>query len=107
MSRSDEAADVIENQPRCRTAAGNRARCSRSAVWRQRRFGNQVLWNGSYDADGRSLGLSADAAPDQPTDTITCDSMVVLLELAESEPRSTQQMYLGATRARQHLVVIR
>jgi hypothetical protein len=38
---------------------------SKSDVWRQRVFGNQVLWNGSYDEAGHSLGLSADRAADQ------------------------------------------
>lgn len=89
---------------------------SRSVVWKQRQFGNQVLWNGSYDDAGHSLGLSADAAPDQPTDTILCDSIrrfkglerevVVLVEMDPSDRRLAQQMYVGSTRARQHLVVI-
>ncbi len=89
---------------------------SRSVVWRERRFGNQVLWNGSYDDAGHSLGLAADAAPEQPSDTILCDSIrrfkglerevVVLVEMDPSDRRLTQQMYVGATRARQHLVVI-
>jgi hypothetical protein len=48
---------------------------AKSDVWRQRVFGNQVLWNGSYDEAGHSLGLSADRAPDQPTDTILFDSI--------------------------------
>ena len=88
---------------------------SQSEVWQKRRFGNQVLWNGSYDDAGHSLGLAADAAPEQPTDTILCDSIrrfkglerevVVLVELDPSDRRFTQQMYVGATRARQHLVV--
>jgi hypothetical protein len=88
----------------------------RSDVWRQRRFGNEVLWNGSYDDAGRSLGLSADQAPVQPTDTILFDSIrrfkglerevVVLVELAESDERRDRLMYVGATRAKQHLVVI-
>ena len=50
-------------------------RAGRALVWRQRRFGNQVLWNGSYDDAGNSLRLSADEVPDQPTDTILCDSI--------------------------------
>jgi UvrD-like helicase C-terminal domain len=89
---------------------------SRSAVWKQRQFGNQVLWNGSYDDEGHSLGLSADEAPDQPTDTILCDSIrrfkglerevIVLVEADESDPRLSQLMYVGTTRARQHLIVI-
>ena len=28
-----------------------------SAVWKERRFGNEVLWNGQVDDAGRSLGL--------------------------------------------------
>jgi hypothetical protein len=48
---------------------------AKSDVWRQRVFGNQVLWNGSYDEAGHSMGLSADRAPDQPTDTILFDSI--------------------------------
>jgi ATP-dependent exoDNAse (exonuclease V) beta subunit len=72
--------------------------------------------NGSYDEAGHSLGLSADRAPDQPTDTILFDSIrrfkglerevIVLVELDEQDPRLAQLMYVGATRARQHLVVI-
>jgi len=75
-----------------------------------------VLWNGSYDDDGHSLGLAADAAPDQPTDTILCDSIrrfkglerevVVLVEMDDSDRRIAQLMYVGSTRARQHLIVI-
>ncbi len=89
---------------------------AKSDVWRQRVFGNQVLWNGSYDETGHLLGLSADRAPDQPTDTILFDSIrrfkglerevVVLVELDESDPRLAQLMYVGATRARHHLVVV-
>ena len=90
---------------------------SRSGVWKQRQFGNQVLWNGSYDDAGHSLGLSADATPDQPTDTILCDSIrrfkglerevIILVEFDDSDRRLAQLMYVGATRARQHLVAIR
>ena len=29
---------------------------AKSEVWRQRRFGNEVLWNGSYDDAGNSFG---------------------------------------------------
>jgi len=75
-----------------------------------------VLWNGSCDDLGHSLGLSADATPDQPTDTILCDSIrrfkglerevIVLVEMEESDRKFDQQMYVGATRARQHLVVV-
>ena len=89
---------------------------ARSAVWKHRQFGNQVLWNGSYDELGQSLGLPADQAPDQPTDTILCDSIRRFkgLEREVDRPRRArpvrsplrQLMYVGATRARQHLIVI-
>ncbi len=75
-----------------------------------------MLWNGSYDDAGNSLGLSADEVPDQPTDTILCDSIrrfkgldrevIVLVELDESDPRFAQLMYVGVTRAREYLVAI-
>jgi hypothetical protein len=48
---------------------------AKSDIWRERRFGNQVLWNGSYDDAGHSLGLSADEAPEQPSDSILFDSI--------------------------------
>jgi hypothetical protein len=89
---------------------------ARSDVWRQRRFGNQVLWNGAYDDEGHHRGMSAAHIPEQPTDTILFDSIrrfkglerevVVLVELDQSAEKMQQLMYVGATRARQHLVVI-
>jgi superfamily I DNA/RNA helicase len=39
-----------------------------SAVWRQRAFGNLVLWNGAIDDAGRSLRLRADQLPPEPAD---------------------------------------
>jgi hypothetical protein len=60
--------------------------------------------------------LPADQVPGRPTDTILCDSIrrfkglerevVVLVEVDPSDPRVAQLLYVGATRARQHLVVI-
>lgn len=53
---------------------------------------------------------------DRATDSILCDSIrrfkglerevIVLVELDPSDRRFAQQMYVGTTRARQHLVVI-
>jgi superfamily I DNA/RNA helicase len=87
-----------------------------SAVWRQRRFGNEVLWNGGYDDAGHSLGLAADLVPEVPPDAILFDSIrrfkglerpiVVLVELRPDDPRLDRLLYIGASRARQHLVVI-
>jgi len=89
---------------------------SDSEVWRQGRFGDQVLWNGNYDAAGRSLGLSADQVVEQPTDTILFDTIrrfkglerevVVLVELRADDPRIDRLLYVGISRARHHLVVI-
>jgi hypothetical protein len=88
-----------------------------SVTWRQRRFkGDLVLWNGSVGDDGRSLGLSADEVPDQPSGTIQCETIhrfkgleravVVLVELRPDDQRLTRLLYVGATRAKHHLVVI-
>jgi hypothetical protein len=87
-----------------------------SAVWRQRRFGNDVLWNGQVDDAGRTLGLAAHDVPAQPSDTILCDSIrrfkglerpvIVLVELRPEDKRAEQLLYVGASRATQHLVVI-
>jgi hypothetical protein len=87
-----------------------------SAVWKERRFGNEVLWNGQVDDAGRSLALAAAAVPEAPTDVIVCDSIrrfkglekpvVVLVELRPDDERLERLLYIGSSRARQHLVVI-
>ena len=96
-----------------------------SEVWRRRQFGNVQLWNGAIDDDGRSLGLAADAVPDEPPDAgvVLFETVrrykglerpvVVLCELpdpsaeAPSRPeRLDQLLYTALTRATTHLVVI-
>jgi hypothetical protein len=88
-----------------------------SAVWKHRRYGNQVLWNGAADDDGRLLGLAAENVPEPPKDVVLCESIrrfkglerpvVVLLELPRDDPeRLDRLIYVGASRARQHLVII-
>ena len=88
-----------------------------SAVWKHRQYGNQVLWNGAVDDAGRSLGLAAADVPEQPPDVVLCESIrrfkglerpvIVLLELPRDDPdRLDRLLYIGASRARQHLVVI-
>ena len=82
----------------------------------QRRFGNEVLWNGAVDDAGRTLGLAAADVPTLPSDAILCDSIrrfkglerpvIVLVELKPDDPRLDRLLYVGASRARQHLVVI-
>lgn len=87
-----------------------------SAVWRQRTFGNEVLWNGQVDDAGRTLGLAASLVPAPPDDAILCDSIrrfkglerpvIVLVELRADDRRQDQMLYVGASRARQHLAVV-
>jgi hypothetical protein len=92
------------------------ARMEESLVWRERRFGNEVLWNGQVDDAGKSLGLAASAVPQPPTDAIVCDtirrfkglerSVIILCELAPADPKFDRLLYVGSSRAGQHLVVI-
>ena len=87
-----------------------------SAAWRQRRFGNEVLWNGQVDDAGHPLGLAAADVPTQPSDAILCDSIrrfkglersvVILVELRADHPQLERIVYIGASRATQHLIVI-
>jgi hypothetical protein len=87
-----------------------------SVVWRHRRFGNEVVGNAAYDDRGRPLGLAAHLVPRLPDDVILCDSIrrfkglerpvIVLVELRPDDARLARLLYVGASRARQHLVVI-
>jgi hypothetical protein len=87
-----------------------------SPVWRRRIYGNEVLWNGSYDEAGRTLGLPPELQPEQPPDVVLFESIrrfkglerevVVLVELRTDDPKLDQQLYVGMTRALNHLVVI-
>ena len=88
-----------------------------SAIWRHGRFkGGFDLWNGNATRSGESLGLPFDAVPAQPRGTILCDSIrrfkglerevVILAELDPDDPRLSALLYVGASRARDHLVVI-
>jgi hypothetical protein len=87
-----------------------------SAVWRARRFGNEVLGNAAVDDEGRPLGLAAHLVPRLPDDVILCESIrrfkglerpvVILVELRADDPRLERLLYVGASRATQHLVVI-
>ena len=87
-----------------------------SAIWRQRTFGNEVLWNGQVDDAGRTIGLAAGDVPEIPSDAIVCDSIrrfkglerpvIVLAELDPADHKLERLLYIGASRARQHLIVI-
>jgi len=94
------------------------ARLEESAVWRVpgHRYGNEVLGNAAVDDAGRHLGRAAHLAPQLPDDVIMCETIrrfkglekpvVVLVELRADDPRLDRLLYIGASRARQHLVVI-
>ena len=89
-----------------------------SPIWRHGRFkGGIDLWNGNAATrTGVSLGLPFDAVPAQPRGTILCDSIrrfkgldrevVILAELDPDDQRLGPLLYVGASRAREHLVVI-
>ncbi len=92
------------------------AKLEESAVWRQRHYGNEVLGNAAVDDAGRNLGQAANDVPRLPDDVILCDTIrrfkglerpvVILVELRADVERLNRLLYVGASRARQHLVVI-
>jgi hypothetical protein len=94
------------------------ARLEESAVWAVpgRAYGNEVLGNPAVDDAGHHLGLPAHLAPELPDDVILCETIrrfkglekpvIVLVELRADDPKLDRYLYVGASRARQHLVVI-
>jgi hypothetical protein len=91
-------------------------RIEASDIWRQRTFGNEVLWNGNVDDAGRVLALRADQVPPQPDDTILFDSIrrfkglerpvIVVVELPYDDARLERLLYVAISRARQHIVLL-
>ncbi len=87
-----------------------------SDAWRQRRFGNETLWNGQVDDDGQSNGLAAELVLPQPSGTILCDSIrrfkglerpvVILTELRPDDARRDRLLYVGMSRTLQHVVLV-
>ena len=107
----------VEKVDRSRIAVLTGCSLARSAVWRQRRFrGDLALWNGHVDTAGRSLRLAADAVPAQPPRTILCETIhrfkgletdvAVLVELRADDARLPRLLYVGASRAKHHLVAV-
>ena len=95
------------------------ARLEDSAIWHVpgRRFGNEVLGNTAVDDAGRSLGLAAQDVPELPTDMILFDTIrrfkglerpvIILVELSAKDAKMLDRLlYVGGSRARQHLIVI-
>ena len=91
---------------------------AKSLVWRQRRFGNLELWNGSVDANGVSLGYAAADVPEEPKDdgVVLFETIrrfkglerpvVILCELPADGRRLDELVYTALTRATAHVVVI-
>ncbi len=90
-----------------------------SAVWAVpgRRYGNEILGNPAVDDAGHHLGQAAHLVPPLPDDVILCETIrrfkglerpvIILVELPEDDPAKLDRLlYIGASRARQHLVVI-
>ena len=107
---------VDEQVPTFRIAVLSGRSASESDVWKQRRFGNAVLWNEAFDDEGRSRGLAPEDVPDEPDDVVLFETIrrfkglerevVVLVELPEQGDRLDELLYVGLTRATTHLVVI-
>jgi superfamily I DNA/RNA helicase len=78
--------------------------------------GNEVLWDGHVDYANHRTGRSADQVESQPDDVILCDSIrrfkglerpvVILVELSADHPKLNALLYVGMSRARQHLVQV-
>ena len=108
---------VEEGVPPWQIAVLTGVRLEESAVWRQRRFGNEALDNPAVDGEGRHLGRAAADTPELASDAILCETIrrfkglerpvVVLVELDSVDTTKVDRvLYVGASRARQHLVVI-
>ena len=108
---------VEEDVPPWHIAVLTGARLEDSAVWHQRRFGNEALDNPAVDGEGQHLGRASHETPDLPSDAILCDTIrrfkglerpvVVLVELDGVDAGKLDRLlYVGTSRARQHLVVI-
>ena len=110
---------VDEGVPPWEIAVLTGARLDASAVWHVagRRFGNWRHGHPAVDDDGRSQGAASHLVPELASDVILCDTIrrfkglerpvIVLVELAAADARMLDRLlYVGASRARQHLVVI-
>ena len=106
---------VDEKVPPFRIAVLSGVTATESLVWRQRRFGNEVLVNEAIDDAGRSKGLAPEDLPDDPDDVLFETirrfkglerDVVVLVELSPDAQRLDQVLYTGLTRATTHLTVI-
>jgi superfamily I DNA/RNA helicase len=107
---------VEEQVPTFRVAVLSGTTASESDVWRQRRYGNAILWNEAIGDEGRSRGLPPERVPEEPDDVVLFETIrrfkglerevVVLVELPEEGARLDELLYVALTRATTHAVVI-
>ena len=108
---------VAEEQvPTFRIAVLSGVAPTKSAVWRQRKYGNTMLWNEALDDQGRSKGLPPEQVPEEPDDVVLFETIrrfkglerevIVLCELPDEGARLDELLYVGLTRATTHVVVI-
>ena len=84
---------VEEDVPTFRIAVLSGASATKSEVWKQRRYGNTLLWNEAIDEAGRSKALPPEEVPDEPDDVVLFETIrrfkglerevIVLVELPE------------------------
>ena len=129
IEADDDAADrrgAAQGPPSAGRGRGRRARVDRGADrFRPRALGRleaaALRQPGPVERRGRRRRTAARAGradvPEQPPDVVLCDSIrrfkglerpvIVLLEIPRDDPdRLDRLLYIGASRARQHLVVI-
>lgn len=107
---------VDEQVPEFRIAVLSGTTPTKSAVWRQRKFGNATLWNEALDDEGRSKGLPPEHVPEEPGDVVLFETIrrfkglerevIVLCELPEDAGRLDELLYVGLTRATTHVVAV-
>ncbi len=108
---------IVEEQvPTFRIAVLSGVAPTKSDVWKQRRYGNTMLWNEAFDDKGRSKGLPPEQVPEEPDDVVLFETIrrfkglerevIVLCELPEKGARLDELLYVGLTRATTAVVVI-
>ncbi|MFV2062162.1 MAG: NERD domain-containing protein [Chloroflexota bacterium] len=107
---------VDEQVPPWQVAVLSGRSAGRSDVWKQKRYGNAVLWNEAFDDDGRNKGLPPEQVPEEPDDVVLFETIrrfkglereiIVLVELPDGGERLDELLYVGLTRATTHVVAI-
>ena len=107
---------VEEKVPTFRIAVLSGRSARQSDVWKQRRYGNVMLWNEALQDDGRSKGLPPERIPEEPDDVVLFETIrrfkglerevIILCELPDEGARLDELLYVALTRATTHVVAI-